>query len=126
MSEHTIEQMNEAIARFMGMDRVQDKDDPGFEWEWVPSPAHSTWCFYHPPPFDRSWDWLMEVWKKAGKILYSIRRQLDGDKYQEAYRFTKSYLDACQKVEIEKAHEAVYYAIQLIQWYNIQKEANNE
>lgn len=118
MSEPTIEQMNVAIARFekrkfFGKYTI---DDYG--------PHHG--LKYPEMKYHSSWDWLMPCWKKAGKILYSIRRQLCGTKYQEAYRFTKSYLDACQKVEIEKAHEAVYYAIQLIQWYNQQKEANNE
>lgn len=76
--------------------------------------------------YHSSWDQLMPCWKKAGVILYSIRRELDGEKYLEAYRITKCFLDACQKVDIERAHEAVYNAAKFIQWYNNQSTTTNE
>jgi hypothetical protein len=67
-SNPTISEMNEAIALFMEMKRVQNIDDPGFEWSWKPYPVHSNWCFYDPPPFDRSWNWLMPVIEKISKM----------------------------------------------------------
>jgi hypothetical protein len=113
-SNPTIEQMNVVLARFEGRMwlRKYTIDDYGPE-------KHT---FYPEMKYHESWDWLMPCWKKAGQILYAIRREIDGEKYIEATRITKDFLSACQKAEVLRAHEAVYYAVQLIQWYNKQKD----
>lgn len=124
-NEPTIEQMDKAIAEFMQLETDNESYlTPGrtrtvylIDGIWVPLRKLK----YH-----SSWDALMPCWKKAGVILYSIRRELDGEKYLEAYRITKCFLDACQKVDIERAHEAVYNAVQFIQWYNNQSTTTNE
>jgi hypothetical protein len=111
----TIEQMNEAIGVFMGGVPIQLRDRYiTFGRKNSPSIKELK---YH-----SLWDWLMPVWKKSAKRLFDIRGDLNDDKYLEAHRITKAFIDACQKVEIERAHEAVYNAVQFIQWYNKQKD----
>ena len=114
----TIEQMNVELSRFEGRKfygkYTIDFYGPNTYNEWPEMKYHS------------SWDWLMPVWKKAGEFIFQIRGDLTDQKYLEAHRITKSFMEACQKVEIERAHEAVFNAIQFIQWYNKQKEVTND
>lgn len=119
-TEPTTEMMNEAICEFMGGHRMISgtihvyKGPDEIEWET------GKYLKYH-----TSWDWLMPVWKKAAKILYEIRNQLSKDDYLEAHKVTKSFIDACQKVEIDKAHDAVYRGILGITWYNDNQQKQN-
>ena len=111
----TIEQINEAIALFMGGSSI--KEHGGHRYVYYQSSCAR--CVdelkYH-----SSWDWLMPVWKKAGEVLYDIRGDLSDTRYLEAHKITKAFMDACQKVELDQAHKAVYNALQFIQWYNNQ------
>lgn len=59
--------LNDKIAEFMGLTCVK-YDSPGDEWEWLPTPKHSNWCFKSAPPYDRSWDWLMPVVEKIDSL----------------------------------------------------------
>jgi hypothetical protein len=119
MSEPTIEQMNKTIAVFDGY--KISKSGKTYRKDNESSPYRVRDIKYH-----SSWDWLMPVWKKAGKILFDIRGDLTEDKYLCVHRITKAFIYACQTVDIESAHTSVYNAILNIQWYNKQKEANNE
>lgn len=106
-NEPTIEQMDLAIARFMGMEGSDDFNRQNYKY-------HS------------SWNLLMPCWKKAGEVLYNIRGDLAADKYIESHRITNSFMNACQKVEIGIAHRAVYNAVQFIQRYNKQSTTTND
>jgi hypothetical protein len=109
--------MNEAISAFMELKigSIHHR-----------SPADQSVHIVQQLKYHSSWDWLMPVWKKAGKVLFDIRGDLTDDEYLTVHRITKAFIDACQKVYIEGAHLAVYNAIQNIQWYNKQKGGNNE
>lgn len=72
------------------------------------------------------WNQLMRAWKRAAKIIFDIRGQLSQDDYLEAHKVTKSFIDACQRVEIDKAHEAVYRAILGINYYNENQQKQND
>lgn len=126
-NEPTISEMNEAIARFVGMELKQDKDDPGFEWEWINGPNKSFWPSKTPPPYHTSWDWLMPVVEKIAS--------LDNEKY--CFHISSAgqwacYIDRDDVFDSEicsyggfepmifNVHKAIY---KFIQWYN--KNAND-
>jgi hypothetical protein len=118
-NEPTIEMINEAIAVFDGWEVIKGKDASLYKKD---GKVYALGDFkYH-----SSWDWLMPVWKKAGEIIYAIRGDLREDDYIMAHRTTKSFLDACQNGNIKQAHKVVFHSVQFIQWYNKQKEVNNE
>lgn len=135
-NEPTIDDKNGAIAIFNGYQFF--KGDPNhkcnfcFAGDEPCTPAVDRFVkdckivFYYELKYHTSWDWLMPVWKKAGKILFDIRGDLIGENYLDAHRITKAFIDACQKAEIENAHGAVYNAIQLISGYNQQKQKDGE
>lgn len=102
MDKPTTAQMNIVIARFMGLEGTDEFFRQNYQ--------------YH-----KSWDMLMPGWGKAAKVLFDIRGDLDDYKYIEAHRITKSFMTACQKVDIKGAHTDVYNAIQFIQWLNQNK-----
>lgn len=108
-NEITVDQMNEAIALFMNM-RLEETYPSGYiEHEWVPSFAHSNWCFKEPPPFDRSWGWLMPVWFKIQTI--------GADMGYSFKKFHEAFHAGIDNQSIEKCHDAVY---QFITWLNQQ------
>lgn len=126
-TEVTTEMMNEVIARFMGGKRVQHPEQIFFSEDHFGYVCHKGhWWNENNLQYHTSWDWLMPVWKKAAVILFDIRGDLNDEKYLEAHRITKAFMEACQKAEISKAHEAVYKAVQFITWYNDnqQKQTN--
>lgn len=59
---------NKMIAEFMGMTCHRIGDEEYEEYEWMPRFEHSNWSFKEPPPFDKSWDWLMPVVEKISKL----------------------------------------------------------
>ena len=118
-NEHAIAEMNEVIALFDGWIKNENgtfsNGRDKFEnrmLEFEPGILQ-----YH-----LSWNPLMDCWKKVGKIIYNIRMALPRVKYLEAHIITRAFIDACQKVIIEDAHWAVYNGIQLIEWYNKNKD----
>jgi hypothetical protein len=58
---------NKLIAQFMGLKCVKS-DELGDEYEWLPTPVHSNWCFKSAPPYNTSWSWLMPVVEKIENI----------------------------------------------------------
>lgn len=72
---------NKLIAEFMGMTLSSELTSSGKEFEWVPAPSHSNWCFEHAPPFDRSWDWLMSAVEKISVIEFERGYDEDLDKW---------------------------------------------
>lgn len=124
-SNATIEAINLAIAEFMGLEKDHHAYLTGgrFRTEYL---VNGYWLPLRKLKYHTSWDWLMPCWKKAGKILFDIRGDLIGENYLDAYRITKAFIDACRKVEIENAHDAIYNAIQLISGYNQQKQTNGQ
>jgi hypothetical protein len=74
--------------------------------------------------FESDWSQLMPVWKKAAEVLWEIRGDLNGEKYIEANRITRAFMEGCQKVEIETAYGAVLNAIEFLTWYNQQNKPN--
>jgi hypothetical protein len=62
--EKNIQERSEAIALFMGM-KLSEPENDHEEYEWIPShPVSGNWMFKSPPPYDRSWKWLMPVLEK--------------------------------------------------------------
>lgn len=117
----TISEMNEVIALFMGMDLKQDKDDPGFEWEWINGPSKSFWPSKTPPPFNTSWDWLMPVVEKIELMEWCIRVENWPKKFKSPYK--EHYSVWMWLSKIEAVFNAVY---QFITWYNKQTMSNKE
>lgn len=127
--EVSFEQMNEAMALFVGMELKQDVNDPGFEWEWINGPNGSFWPSKTPPPYHTSWDWLMPVVVKIETMERSsfgftidpwdiiITEYASGNE-EEIVHVTRQ-----ESKLIDCYYEAVYG---FIQWYNKQKEVNNE
>jgi len=139
--KYTTGYANAIIAKFMGFDIV-DVGYAGSEEETEWQRAHEEWMakvaltqvgryivnvnenvFYEwsDVQYHSSWDWLMPCWAKAGEILFDIRSDLLDDKYLEAHRITKSFITACQKVDIGRAYKEIYNAVQFIQWYKKQQ-----
>lgn len=69
--------------------------------------------------YNKSWDSLMPIWGKIGKLMYEIRQTISGEDYQQAGVITIHVLKAFQKVEIDSAFN---WIVQAIKWYNLQKE----
>lgn len=65
--------------------------------------------------YHSSWDWLMPVWGKLGKIMYEIRRQISGNDYRQANVFTINILKSFQQADINSAFNWISEAIK---WYN--------
>jgi hypothetical protein len=124
----TTDQMNEVIALFMGMKLEETYPSGYIEYEWVPSFAHSTWCFKEPPPFERSWGWLMPVVEKIESIYDDFHgyfgvhissnscciqgTNLRTDPGHEHYAY---FNEVVYETKILATHYAVY---QFIEWYN--------
>lgn len=133
-NEPTIEIMNEAIALFMGMRLEETYPSGHMEHEWVPSFAHSNWCFKEPPPFDRSWSWLMPVVEKI-ELLENKRfgvcidvldtmimdYKVGADEGEIILVQTDIYPDNGD-TKISITHDAVY---QFITWYQNKQKQND-
>lgn len=106
----TIEEMNEAIARF---DKIWERYKP-----IDPSTmTNNLWCSYLSErgelKYHTSWGWIMRVWVKFRSI------GLDDPEYHDWCGALGWYL-YCASTPTT-FHERLYYAIK---WYNEQKQAN--
>lgn len=102
-NEPTIEQMNEAIALFMGNKPYEDSRY-GILWN---SPVDGKTCFslqYH-----SSWDWLKPVINEIFNYALAHPEQV------------KAIIDMSVVVDISAAHEKVY---QFISWHNDHSKLN--
>lgn len=91
MEEKEIIERNGVIAEFMALVQTKENVHGHIEYYWhspgmYVSTYNGTWCFESPPPFNKSWGWLMPVVEKICKISYD-----DGD---TAYPRTFGMLDA--------------------------------
>lgn len=70
------------------------------------------------PNYDTSWDWLMPVVEKIGKIMNEFEKKpfLEMD---EAREMLMTLGECLCHVEIENAYKAV---VEFIEWYNSQAE----
>jgi hypothetical protein len=117
MSTVSIEQMNAAMALFVGMELKQDIDDPGFEWEWIKGPNNSFWPNKTPPPFDKCWDWLMPVGKKIHDLLAEMAKKRPPHTACIGDVIEVDITCALHEYDIVKVHENIYM---FILWYNSQ------
>lgn len=62
-----LEESNRLIAEFMGMKSIYTGGNVA-DYEWINTPKGLRWDFDSPPPFHRSWEWLMEVVIKCETI----------------------------------------------------------
>lgn len=96
-NEATIEQMNEAIAKFIGDHREK-------QWEaGMPLKYHT------------SWDWLMPVWTKFRQLM----KPGSNDMFDEWVNSLGYYLLSSERPD--RFCERLYYAIQ---WYQHQTTTN--
>jgi hypothetical protein len=105
MSEPIIEQMNEAIALFMGMKGSGDY-------------IRMNYNRYH-----CAWDALMPVGKRIRDLLSDMLSKRPPHTACMGDVIEVDITCALHEYDIKKVHEAVYV---FIQWFNQQKEANNE
>ena len=63
---------NRLIAEFMGLKCIKDTEEPGDNWEWLPTPKHSNWCSKSAPPYSNSWNWLMPVIEKIESLTNQV------------------------------------------------------
>jgi hypothetical protein len=114
-NEPTIEQMNVTIARFMGMEGTDQFLMKNYR-------------------YDKSWDLLMPVVEKIEKSNWCVRVENWPKCFPTPYKELYSVwmwlnpedapeIQTYSDVKIKAVHIAVY---QFIQWYNKQKEGNNE
>lgn len=111
MSEPTIEQMNVAIARF--------ENRKFFGKYTIDDYGSNHWLKYPEMKYHSSWDWLMNAWLKLRKTVWEIFGEYPAD----FCSISDAWEHYCFIVDIEGAHDVLHKAIQ---WYNKQKEANNE
>lgn len=107
INEPTIEQMNEAIARFMGGSSV--KEHGGKRYVYYPNSCAKdvSELKYH-----SSWDWLHKVWDKF-RVMNFIGHPLVSDFMAHLDRISQYMAFRT----ITETHTAIYIAIQ---WYNKQ------
>lgn len=112
--EPTIEQMNEAIALFMGLKpRLVQPPDPALRCIEVWHNNESQSMKYH-----TSWDWLMPVVKKIKGMHFDILQRTLIMEYMHAAAPMNSALIS---IDIEKLHAGVY---DFLLWYNQQPQTN--
>lgn len=99
-NEITTEQMNIALARFMGMEGTDEFIRQNYQ--------------YH-----KSWDMLMPIWDR---LRTAVSDEFDEDFPAEFCTMCDIWSLHCEHVNINGAHQLLYDAIQ---WLNQQKQ-NNE
>lgn len=111
-NEATIDQMNEVIALFIGLERYEDQYGIWFKREGLIKCMHPKLqeLAYH-----TSWDALMPVVEKIAKII-SILEAPKNDEL-DAFKIIRRPI----YVAISTIHNDVY---QFITWYNQQKQTN--
>lgn len=116
----TIEQMNEAIAVFMDMEKeFQDWRLPNKpvvylrDGYWIPA-KHLK--------FHLNWEWLMPVVRKIYDVLADMLKKRPPHTACHGDMIEVDIHCAIREVNILKAHGFVY---QFCEWYNNQKEATN-
>ena len=116
-NEPTIEQMNEAIALFMGGSSI--KEHGGKRYVYYPESCARgiTALEYH-----SSWDLLMPVGKKIYDLLAEMAKKRPPSTACHGDMLEVDIHCHIREYNLSKAHEAIY---QFIQWYNKQKEGNN-
>jgi len=111
-NEPTIEQMDEAIALFMDLIPVPVGTKALGD---IKSPEVSCGLLqYH-----SSWDCLMPVYEKISQIWTNASRQKQ-KQIEETYRAIQNRILLCS------FRETIEHIYQFIQWYNKQKEVNND
>lgn len=153
-NEPTIDQMNEAIAVFMGFEKVhvgffrcKDGDPVNDETEW--QVANDEWLDkmgiedvgdfivnvkedkYHnweDVNYHTSWDWMMPVVEKIRNLGYHIEITISVDCSVDIIKLRGDpSKDVLHIVAYSSAIDAVYTAIyQFITWYNQQKQKDGE
>lgn len=119
MIEVTIEQMNEAIARFMGGTRVLHPEQRFFNEDFYGYVCHDgRWWNEKCLKYHTSWDWIVPVYKKIKGMHLDILKQ----SFVMAYMHAAGPMNSAWSfVDIEKLHKGIY---QFITWYNQQKQNN--
>jgi hypothetical protein len=136
--EVTIDQMNEAIARFMGGTRVlhpSQKYSSEHHFGYVCHRGH--WWNENNLKYHTSWDWLMPVVEKIETPMFDKNGQFISRTGADVQILYKACIieyepdeesgDPCEETKIqvsgETKLEAVYNAVyQFITWYNQQKQ----
>jgi hypothetical protein len=117
-NEVTTEQMNEAIALFMGYEqREEDYRRPNNTLVFL---IGEYWTPIHKLKYHTSWDWLMPVVKKIRSMHFDILKQIGVLSYMNAAAPMNSALIS---IDIKKLHSGVY---NFLLWYNQQKQTNDE
>lgn len=117
--ETNLDAMNEAIGTFMGY-KMYDKRYPRNHGIGAPEAEPEKCMIIQKAKYHSSWDCLMPVWEK---LRESILSDFKGKYPMKLLAAQRRWKNCCAGVSIEAAHLVVY---ELIQWYNKQKEANNE
>lgn len=130
IDQDRIDDMNEVIAIFDGYQfRKGDPDHKCsfcFAGDEPCAPAVDRFIkdcrgyFHFELKYHSSWDWLMCVWDK---LRITIWREFEANYPIEFVTAQRKWKNYCAGVNLKVAHKTVY---ELCQWYNQQKEANNE
>lgn len=144
-NEPTISEMNEAIAVFIGFEKVRigyfgckDGDPEYDETDWqvanekwlekmgientgyyVVNVNGNEWYQWCDVEYHTSWDWLMPVVEKIKAI---VREEKDSGEKKSLPRWVPIQNELCN-VNITNVHYCVY---KFIQWYNQQKQKDGD
>lgn len=121
---------NELIAEFMGMVLETTEHEEGTDYSWTNCPPMEHWAFDSPPPFDRSWDWLMPVVEKINEYgIWVIRpdyvsiRSYDGELSPEKqfdFNTDKGKWSTADDEPVPFIFLVHSIVAQFIKWYNSQ------
>lgn len=140
-NEPTLVQMNYAILKFMGYEKVTvgySGTEEETEWqrnheEWMKNVGiklvgdyivdelNNKWHHWEDVKYHISWDWLMPVWKRLIDVVAGQTEE--GDYPADFSTIMDMYAYHCEQVDITAAHDIVCKGIQ---WYNQQKQTNEQ
>ena|ERR1700741_5434521 len=117
MTDEEITEGNKLIAGFMKME-LEVADYGGFLfYKWKNADHKFIWHSKHPPPYHRSWCWLMPVLSKIEQHGCIVEIWLSNATGCRIVRVASPVLEFVR--EANKRIEAPYIAaIEFIKWYN--------
>lgn len=123
-NEPTIEQMNEAIARFMGGARVLHPEQGFFNEDHFGYVCHKGhWWNEGNLQYHTSWEWLMEVGKKIRDLLADMAKKRPPHTACHGDLIEVDIHCAVSSYDIDNAHKNMYI---FIKWYNEYQQKQND
>lgn len=119
MTAEEIQQNNELIALFMGLEKQEQ------QWR-APQPTtaylvHDYWTPVAKMKYHSSWEWLMPVGKKIFDYLQEVARNRPRHTCSQGDLIEVDISCAIREYDREKAHQ---YIVDFIKWYNQQTQTS--